>query len=212
MFTGIVEEVGRVSRIQPAKLTVSAGHVLQGVSLGDSVAVNGVCLTITDVTSDTFSIDLMPETLRRTNLGALKAGDVVNLERPLTLSGRLGGHLVQGHVDGMAKLSGISREGEARLITLEASPDLMRYIVEKGFVAVDGISLTVAARDEHSFEVSIVDYTRQHTNIGGREVGDTVNIEVDIIGKYVEQFMVPKESSGVTLEFLREHGFLGARG
>ncbi len=210
MFTGIIEEMGQILLAQSTRLTISAERVPKETSLGDSIAVNGVCLTITNLSETTFGVDLMPETVRRTNLGILRVGEGVNLERPLTLSGRLGGHLVQGHVDGIARLAAINQEEDALIITFEAPPDLMRYIVEKGFIAVDGISLTVVARKENSFQVSIVNYTREHTNIGQRRVGDITNIEVDIIGKYIERLM-PSKSSGITLDFLREHGFLGVK-
>lgn len=207
MFTGIVEEVGRVSQVQSGRLVITAGKLLSQMAPGDSIAVNGVCLTITSLSPNSFSVHLMPETIRRTNLERLKSEDWVNLERPLSLNGRLGGHLVQGHIDGTARIAEIKWEGEAMLLTMEASPDLMRYIVAKGFIAVDGISLTVVGRNESSFWVSIATYTREHTNLDRVRLNDLVNLEVDIIAKYVEQFVKP-QSSGVTLELLRESGFL----
>jgi len=207
VFTGIVEEVGKVISAQPAKLHITASKILQGTELGGSVAVNGVCLTLTDIKAGSFSVDVMPETLKRTNLGLLGAGDGVNLERPLALGGELGGHLVQGHVDDTGKIVSIIRDGEASIIRLEASPAVMRYVVEKGFIAVDGISLTVTGRDASSFQVSIVGYTGKRTNLAGRKVGDLVNLEVDIIAKYVEQ-LSSAHSKGITTDFLQEHGFL----
>lgn len=207
MFTGIVEEVGRVISIQSGKLVISASEVLRGVELGGSIAVNGVCLTITSFNTSSFSIDIMLETLRRTNLGLLSAGGEVNLERPLTLQEPLGGHLVQGHVEGMGRVASITREGEAILIRFEAPPEVIRYVVEKGFITVDGVSLTVVAKDASSFQVSVVDFTREHTTLGSRRVDDRVNLEVDIIAKYVEQFSQPRRS-GITVSFLQEHGFL----
>jgi len=206
LFTGIVEEVGRVVLSQPGKMVIGAALVLERTGVGDSIAVNGVCLTVTSLTPGSFTIDVTPETLRRSNLGRLSFGDKVNLERPLALGGRLGGHLVEGHVDGTAKVSAMRWEGRALLITLEAPRELMRYIVEKGFVAVDGMSLTVTTRDEASFQVSIVEYTREHTIVKDLKVDDVVNIEVDIVAKYVEQLVRP-QSSGITAEFLRENGF-----
>ena len=207
MFTGIVEEVGRVILAQYGKITISAAEVLQGLELGGSIAVNGVCLTITRLDTDSFSVDIMSETLKRTNLGLLSVGDRVNLERPLTLDRPLGGHLVQGHVDGTGKIAAIRWDGEAMLVRVEAPPEVIRYVVEKGFITVDGISLTVVDKDVGSFQVSIVDYTRQHTNLGDKKAGDVVNLEVDIIAKYVEQFtMTPRDS--ITVDFLQEHGFL----
>lgn len=206
MFTGIIQETGSTVSTAAGKLTVAAGAVLQGMELGGSIAVNGVCLTVTAFDAKSFSVDVMPETLSRTNLGQLRRGDRVNLERPLSLGGELGGHLVQGHIDGAGKVAGIIPEGEALLMKFEASPEIMRYIVPKGFIAVDGASLTVTERDAKSFSVSIVEYTRRHTTLADRKIGDTVNLEVDIIGKYVAEFIQP-QSTGITVEFLQEHGF-----
>jgi riboflavin synthase len=206
MFTGIVEEVGRVTSVQPKSLVIAASDVLQAIELGGSIAVNGACLTITHFDATSFSVDIMSETLKRTNLGLLRAGDEVNLERPLTLEKPLGGHLVQGHVDDTGRVASITWEGEAMLFRFEASHEVMRYVVEKGFIAVDGISLTVVAKDASSFQVSVVDFTRKHTTLGSRRVGDLVNLEVDIIAKYVEQLSQPRRS-GITVGFLQEHGF-----
>jgi len=206
VFTGIVEEIGRVTSVKSNKLTISAREVLGEIKLGESIAVNGVCLTVTDFNDSSFSVEIMPETLKLTNLGLLNAGDEVNLERPLALGGRLGGHLVQGHVDDVGRIVSIHWEGEAMIVRFEASPEIMRYIVRKGFVAIDGISLTVVARDASSFQVSIVGFTREHTILGSRRVGDQVNLEVDIIAKYIEQLSQPNES-GITADFLQEHGF-----
>ena len=207
MFTGIIEEVGRVTSAQSGKLVISASDILRGIELGGSIAVNGICLTLTNFNTSSFSVDIMPETLKRTNLGLLSAGDEVNLERPLVLGGRLGGHLVQGHVDDTGRVASVRWDGEAMLIRFETSPEIMRYIVEKGFIAVDGVSLTVVTEDTSSFQVSIIDYTRKHTTLGSRRVGDLVNLEVDIIAKYVEQ-LSQSRSSGITANFLQEHGFL----
>jgi riboflavin synthase len=209
MFTGIIEEVGRVISAQPGKLAIAANMVLKGMEPGVSIAVNGVCLTVTRFDASSFLVDIMYETLRRSNLGLLKVGDKVNLERPLSLGGRLGGHLVQGHVYATGRLTSIEQEGEAMLLRFEALPDVMYYIVEKGFIAVDGISLTVIDRENTSFRVSIVDYTRHHTNIGERKVGELVNLEVDIIAKYIEQLSQAR-SKGITFDFLKEHGFLAS--
>jgi len=207
MFTGIVEEVGKVASIRPGSMAITASRDFGGLELGGSIAVNGVCLTITSFNSSSFSVDIMSETLKRTNLGLLSVGDRVNLERPLTLDRPLGGHLVQGHVDGTGKIAAIRWDGEAMLVRVEAPPEVIRYVVEKGFITVDGISLTVVDKDVGSFQVSIVDYTRQHTNLGDKKAGDVVNLEVDIIAKYVEQFtMTPRDS--ITVDFLQEHGFL----
>ncbi len=207
MFTGIVEEVGRVTSIRPGSLAVAANLVLEGMELGGSMAINGVCLTTTSFDMNSFSVDVMPETLKRTNLGLLRVGDEANLERPLALGGRLGGHLVQGHIDAAGRVTSVRRDGEAIIIAFETPPDVMRYVVERGFIAVDGVSLTVVIRDTASFEVSIVGYTGEHTTLGNKRMGDMVNLETDIIAKYVEKFTQAR-TSGITTDFLQEHGFL----
>ncbi|MFC1939714.1 riboflavin synthase [Chloroflexota bacterium] len=207
MFTGIIEEVGTVTSAQPENLVIAANEVLQGMKPGDSIAVNGVCLTVTGFDAGSFSTGIMAETLKRSNLGLLSAGDRVNLERPLTLEGRLGGHLVQGHIDATGRVASARWESEAVLIRIEAPPEVMYYIVEKGFIAIDGVSLTVTAMDTSSFQVSIVDYTRRHTTLGDRRVGDSVNLEADIIAKYVEHLR-EAHRPGITTDFLQEHGFL----
>jgi len=206
VFTGIVEEVGKVTLVRPGHLVITASDVLQGMELGGSINVNGVCLTIISLDTNSFSVDIMPETLERSNLGLLSAGDRVNLERPLSLGGRLGGHLVQGHVDATGRVTSVRWNGEAMLVRFEAPSEVMYYVVDKGFIAVDGVSLTVVTKDRSAFQVSVVDYTRQHTTLGDRQVGDPVNLEVDIIAKYVEQ-LGQARSTGVTMDFLQEHGF-----
>ncbi|MBN2076536.1 MAG: riboflavin synthase [Dehalococcoidales bacterium] len=207
MFTGIVEEVGKVISTGNDKLAISAGKVVSGLKLGDSVAVNGVCLTVTALTTESFSVDVMPETSERSNIELLKVGDRVNVELALALGGPMGGHLVQGHIDTTGKIASMKWQGKAMIVGVEAPPSLMRYIVEKGFISVDGISLTVVEKDNTTFRVSIVDFTRQNTTLGDRKVGDVVNLEADIIAKYVEQFTKPQDK-GVTTDFLAEHGFL----
>jgi len=207
VFTGIVEEIGKVVSAGAGNLTIAADGVLQGMEKGDSMAVNGVCLTVTSFDNKSFSADVMPETLNKTDLGLLRPGDGVNLERPLAANGRLGGHLVQGHIDDRGRVSSVSRRGEALLLSFDTPPKLMPYIVEKGFIAVDGVSLTVVSRDSSSFQVSVVGYTREHTTLGSRGVGEVANLEVDIIAKYVEQLSKP-HSGGITIDFLQEHGFL----
>ena len=207
MFTGIIEEAGKVASAQSGSLVVAASQVLQGVAPGSSMAVNGVCLTITKFDAKSFSVDVMEETVQRTNLGRLRVGDSVNLERPLAFGGQVGGHLVQGHVDDTGRVTSVRWDGEAMLIRFEASPQVMRYVVEKGFIAVDGVSLTVMTKDTGTFWVSVVDYTRTHTTLGSRRVGDPVNLEVDIIAKYVEQLSQARRP-GITVDFLQEHGFL----
>ena len=209
MFTGIVEEVGTVRSIGSGRLTVSASAVLDGTRLGDSVAINGACLTVASLEPASFSVDVMPETLKRTSLGQLRAGSKVNLERALLVGGRLGGHLVQGHVDATGSVMSLAPEGGAVIARFAAGPEIMRYVVEKGFVAVDGVSLTVVALDRTSFSVSLVGFTLNHTVLGSRKAGDQVNLEVDIMAKYVEK--LGKGGGGVTLDFLSEHGFTSTR-
>ena len=207
MFTGIVEEVGRLEHIQSGKLTIRASRVTEDMQIGDSINVNGACLTVTRLDAASFSVDIMPETVRRSNLGQLKVGDGINLERALMFGGRLGGHLVQGHVDAMGRVASMRWEGDTLIPEIEAPTEVMRYVVEKGFIAVDGLSLTVVSRRAASFSVSIVEYTRTNTTIGERHVGDSINLEADIIAKYVET-LTGSGSSGITEKFLREHGFL----
>jgi riboflavin synthase len=198
-----------VVSIKSGNLTITAGGIFSGVERGGSVAINGACLTVTDIDKSAFSVDIMLETAKRTNLGLLTVGDVVNLERPLTLGKPLGGHLVQGHVDDIGRVAAIRREGRELLIRFEAPPEVIRYIVKKGFIAVDGISLTVVDLDAASFLVSVVDYTLKHTNLGSRRVGDLVNIEVDVMAKYMERLSQPHQT-GITIDFLQGHGFLSA--
>ena len=207
MFTGIIEEAGKVISAQAGSFVFAASDVLSGMKHGDSIAVNGVCLTITDFKVNSFSVDIMPETLKRTNLGLLRAGDRVNLERPVALGGQLGGHLVQGHVDDTGKVASVMWDGGTMLIRFEVPAEVMRFTVPKGFIAVDGVSLTIADKDTSSFWVSVVDYTQKHTTLGSKQVGDLVNLDADIIAKYVEQLSQAR-STGITAEFLEEHGFL----
>jgi riboflavin synthase len=209
LFTGIVEEVGTVKSVGSGKLTVSASAVLEGTRLGDSVAVNGTCLTVSALDAGSFSVDVMPETLKRTNLGHLHLGSSVNLERALMVGGRVGGHLVQGHVDATGTVASLVSEGKAVIARFAAPPEVLRYVVEKGFIAVDGVSLTVVGYDKSSFSVSLVGYTLKSTVLGSRKVGDQVNLEVDIIAKYVEKLREGR--GGVTLDFLSEHGFSSTR-
>jgi riboflavin synthase len=207
VFTGIIAEVGKVLETRPGKLAIAAERVTQGLAPGQSIAVNGVCLTVIEFDDKSFSVEVMPETLKRTSLGLLSAGGMVNLENALAFGGQLGGHLVQGHVDATGRVSAITREGEARLIKVSAPAAVMRYVVEKGFIAVSGISLTVAACGSDWFQVSIVGYTLTNTTVAGWRAGTVVNLEADIIAKYVAQ-MVAARGGGITAEFLQDHGFL----
>ena len=187
MFTGIVEEVGTVRTAGRGRLTIAARRVMPTLEIGGSINVNGTCLTVTTLDSEEFSVDVVPETLRRTNLGLLSPNNPVNLERPLRADGRLDGHIVQGHVDGTGVVSEISADGEALMVRIDAPAQLARYVVEKGFIAVDGVSLTVVHCDEAGFSVTVIPHTRDHTVFGSRSVGDAVNIEIDILAKYVER-------------------------
>ena len=189
MFTGIVEEVGRVESLAGYRLTVRAERVMAGLRLGDSLAVNGTCLTVVEFGPDRFGVDLAPETLRRTSLGDLSSGAGVNLERPLAVSDRLGGHIVQGHVDARGSITSVRPEGDCFIYRVRAPRRLMPYIVEKGFVAVDGISLTVVRKSASSFTLSVIPYTRRNTNLSEKLEGHRVNLEVDIVAKYVESLL-----------------------
>ncbi|MGE0543276.1 MAG: riboflavin synthase [Dehalococcoidia bacterium] len=188
MFTGIVEEVGEVAETPGTGLRIRARTVLEDAHLGDSIAINGTCLTVTAIDEGGFCVDTVPVTLRRTNLGELRPGDPVNLERALPAGGRMGGHFVQGHIEGTGRIAAIDPEREALLIRIEAPPEVMRYVVEKGFITVDGISLTVVSCDDNGFVITIIPFTQAHTNLRVRRTGDTVNLETDILAKYVEQF------------------------
>ncbi len=195
MFTGLVEEVGRVASLEAGdmfRMGVSASRVLEGTRVGDSVAVNGVCLTVNEVDGETLVFQAMPETLRRTSLGNLAEGSPVNLERAMSLSRRFGGHIVQGHVDGVGEVLGVRPEGDSEIWEFTAPEEVLRYTVEKGSVCVDGISLTVVSVREDSFTVSILPQTRANTNLKELEAGDRVNLEADVIGKYVERLLEPR--------------------
>ena len=210
MFTGIVEEIGVVRGADGGRLTIEAAKVLEGTKPGDSLAVNGVCLTVASIPSadggGTFEVDVMPETLSRTNLGELHYGERVNLERALTLGGRLGGHLVLGHVDDVGRIVSVTPGENARVMRIAVPAWLMPYISRKGFVAVDGVSLTVVEVDDFSFSVSLVAYTLEHTILGDKSPGSTVNLEVDVIARYLE-LLNEKAGQGLTFELLEKYGF-----
>ena len=209
MFTGIVEEIGTVRDTSRDRLAFLAREVLDGTRTGDSIAVNGVCLTVVSLETHGFAVNVMPETLRHTNLGGLHYGDPVNLERALLLGGRLGGHLVLGHVDDTGEVANVVSEETARIVRISAPDKLMPYIVSRGFITVDGVSLTIADLDDVSFAVSLVTYTRERTTLGKKRPGDIVNLEVDILAKYVEN-LKEREGQRLTPEFLKEYGFSGA--
>ncbi len=179
MFTGIVEEVGTVRSVGSGRMAVSASKVVADLKVGDSICVNGACLTATSRDDAGFTVDVVPETLRRTNLGSLTAGDPVNLERSMAIGDRFGGHIVQGHIDATGEVVSIDTEGDALLVSMRAPPSVMRYVVEKGFIAVDGTSLTVVHCDRDEFVITIIPFTRENTVLGSRAVGDIVNVEVD---------------------------------
>jgi riboflavin synthase len=189
MFTGIVEEVGDVIESGEGTLRIRAPKVTSDAQLGDSIAINGVDLTVAELEGDTFFANLMPETYRRSNLGELKAGDAVNLERSVRPNDRLSGHIVRGVVEGMGQLHSFTPEGEAIIGRFLAPPELLRHMVVKGPICIDGISLTIIAKDEESFSVSLVQYTQEHTNLHTRQPGDNINLETDIMARYVEQYV-----------------------
>ncbi len=214
MFTGIVEEIGRVKGIRKgeksASIVIECRDVLEGTLLGDSISVNGVCLTVTGIFENGFEADVMPETMRGTNLRHLKTGDTVNLERALSPLRRFGGHIVSGHIDGTGVIRDIKNEDNAFWITIEAGMEILRYIIKKGSVAVDGVSLTVQHLDERSFKVAVIPHTRDYTTLPGRKIGYNVNLECDIVGKYIERLLDiggREAKSDISLEYLLENGF-----
>lgn len=215
MFTGIIEEVGRVLSVEScgtgARISVQASRVLEDVSYGDSISTNGVCLTVTEYTDSVFKADVMPETMKRSSLKHLMRGDKVNLERAMSLRDRFGGHMVTGHIDGCGKIISCETDANATWITIGASDGLMKYIVEKGSVALDGVSLTVAAVEADGFKVSIIPATEDETVLLERRIGEKVNIECDIIGKYVERLLgvgQQKKENVITVDSLKEYGFV----
>jgi len=189
MFTGIVEEVGSVASLEGHRMVVNANGTLEGLALGDSISVNGTCLTVVELGQGSFAVDLSEETLSRTALGSLKPGGAVDLERALLPTSRMGGHIVQGHVDGVGKVVKTGGTSEARVMSIEAPASLAKYIVEKGFIAVDGISLTVTNVVDSTFSIAVIPYTWEHTVLGSKALGDPVNLEVDILAKYVERLL-----------------------
>ena len=212
MFTGIIEEIGTVQTLrkgsQSARLTIGAKTVLSDVHLGDSIAVNGVCLTVTEFTPGSFTADVMHETLNRSSLSGLQPGSPVNLERAMAAGGRFGGHIVAGHIDGTGTITNVRRDDNAVWYTIRTAPAILRYIVEKGSIAIDGISLTVARVTDSEFSVSVIPHTAEKTTLSGKRAGDMVNLENDCIGKYVEKLMGSSLSpTGITKEFLLKFGY-----
>lgn len=216
MFTGIVEEKGKIRRISSggvsAVVEISACKVLEGTKLGDSIAVNGICLTVTSIGRDFFTADVMAETMRRTSLSMCRAGSEVNLERAMAADGRFGGHIVSGHIDGTGTIASMKREENAVWVKISAGKPILNLIVEKGSIAIDGISLTVAEITERDFSVSVIPHTGEETILLSKKPGDPVNLENDIIGKYVQKLMSvsaddENSESGISMDFLRECGF-----
>jgi riboflavin synthase len=221
MFTGLIEDIGIIQTViksaKSARITILADHILKGVKLGDSISTNGVCLTVTEFTVNRFTVDVMAETMRISNLHKLAPGDQVNLERALKIGDRLDGHMVSGHIDGMGVISKYEKEDNAVWVTVSTSEKILKYIIYKGSIAIDGVSLTVAYVDDKEFRVSIIPHTKELTTLIKKKVGDMVNLECDMISKYIEKILVYRddkkveveESSGrLNLDFLAEHGFM----
>ncbi len=216
MFTGIIEEKGEAVEIKRngmnSFIRIRTKKILDDVRIGDSIAVNGVCLTVTRIDGNIFQADVMNETLNRSSLGSLSSGSLVNLERAMAAGGRFGGHIVSGHIDGTGRISDIKNDGIAVWYTIAADSEILRYIVEKGSVAIDGISLTVAKVTDHDFSVSVIPHTAEVTILSSKKMGDIVNLENDIIGKYVEKLMKPAENSAakscIDMNFLAKNGFI----
>lgn len=216
MFTGLVEEIGIIQSVlkgtKSAKIVIKGQKVLDGVKLGDSIATNGVCLTVTTFTNSTFSVDVMAETMRRSNLKNLTPGSKVNLERALKLGDRLGGHIVSGHIDGTGIIKDFKKEDNAIWVSIATSSDILKYIINKGSITIDGISLTVAYVDNTLFKVSIIPHTKDLTTLLNKNIGDVVNLECDMVGKYIEKFLSFKEpeqpKNNINMNFLSEHGFI----
>jgi len=216
MFTGLIEEIGimegAVSGEKSMKLTLHARKVLESIKIGDSISTNGVCLTVASFTDSTFTVDVMPETMRKTNLGKLKRGNKVNLERALKVSDRLGGHIVSGHIDGTGIIKEYKDEDNATWVTVETKREIIKYIIPKGSIAIDGTSLTVVDTTDNLFRVSLIPITKEETILLKKKVGDEVNLECDIVGKYIERFLNfkedKKETNKIDMKFLSENGFL----
>ena len=218
MFTGIVEEIGTIlsvkKGVKSSALTISDDLIFEDMHIGDSIAVNGVCLTVTNKTKESFTADVMAETLRRSSLGSLKAGSKVNLERAMAANGRFGGHLVSGHIDGTGEIESFVREDNAVWVTVKTPVKLLKYIIEKGSIAIDGVSLTVAYVDKRCFKVSLIPHTAANTILLSKKAGDIVNLENDIVGKYIEKLMHFDEqveedtkTTGTSMDFLAKNGF-----
>ncbi len=211
MFTGIIEEIGKIKAIKKgnlsATLSIEASKVLEHTKLGDSISTNGVCLTVTELLKNGFSVDVMNETLNRTTIKELKMGSEVNLERATRLGDRMGGHMVSGHIDDIGRIHSMAKQDFATLVYINAPKHILKYMIEQGSIAIDGISLTVVKIDDEGFSVSIIPYTKKDTTLLDKRVGDYVNLECDLIGKYVEKLLSNKDGKGITLESLKKYGF-----
>lgn len=217
MFTGLVEEIGTINSIKKgadsSQITINSKKVIEDINIGDSISTNGVCLTVVDFNKQSFTVDIMSETLRVSSLRTLLNGDKVNLERALRLGDRLGGHMVSGHIDGVGEIVNLKSQDNAKIITISTSNELLRYIIYKGSIAIDGISLTVFYVDDSSFKVSIIPHTNNITTLLDKNIGDAVNLECDMIGKYIERLIKPidvkdKSKSDISVSFLSENGFI----
>ena len=216
MFTGLIEEIGKVKYIlwgsKSARLTIGATKILDDIKTGDSINTNGACITVTSFKSNQFSVDVMDETMRRTNLQTLRVGSKVNLERALKLNDRLDGHLVSGHIDGTGTITNLKKDDNAVWVTIKTSPDVSKYIIQKGSIAIDGISLTIVEINNETFQVSIIPHTGLQTTLLSKQINETVNIECDQVGKYIEKFLFNRDDksqhSSIDMEFLKENGFL----
>jgi riboflavin synthase len=207
MFTGIIEEVGAVSRRSGAELAILAKRVLEDLQLGDSVAVDGACLTVAALHSDSFVVQVSPETFSRTTLGNLKVGHAVNLERAMRADGRFGGHLVQGHVDGVGRVEAVKDQGEFSLWRFRAPAEVARYLIPKGSITIDGVSLTVVEPERDLFSVAIIPTTSKNTKLGSKGTGEPVNLEADMIGKHIYHYLKGGSKESLSLDFLARHGF-----
>lgn len=216
MFTGLIEEIGKIQAVtrneKSCRIIIRARNILEGVQLGDSISTNGVCLTVTELGTNYFVSDVMAETMRRSNLNSLTLSSPINLERALRLGDRLSGHMVSGHIDGTGVITEFEKEDNATWITIKTSEALLKYIVEKGSIAMDGVSLTVGYVDKHIFKVSIIPHTKLTTTLLQKKTGDEINLECDVVGKYIEKLLLPKEEASiknkVDINFLSKNGFL----
>ena len=208
MFTGIIEEIGIVRECSSNHIVIEANKVLDDMYLGDSISVNGACLTVTMMTDRSLSVDIMSESIKRTTLGMLNNGDKVNLERAMSVKGRIGGHLVLGHVDSVGSVTEMAVRTTETLMSIDCERELMRFIAEKGFIAVDGVSLTITGLRSSSFDVSLVSYTLQNSTLGSRKRADSVNLEIDVIARYLDRLNAAETDRGVTLELFQEYGYI----